>query len=217
MRLYHLVSTRHGLENLRKRRLKISQIGDLNDPFELLGASLRDKPLRIVFERNKAEFAERFGMLCFSKNWSNPVLWSHYADKHRGLCLGFDMPDQHCVEVEYTAERFAVEAEKLLSTGPDENFMRRLLRTKFAHWEYEKEVRSFLRLEETDPETGLYFSDFSDELRLKQVIVGARSNVSRDDLSDALGDLQNDADAFKARLAFKSFLVVQNKNQRLWK
>ena len=156
-------------------------------------------------------------MLCFSKDWSNPVLWSHYAEKHRGLCLGFDVADQNCIEVEYTARRFTAKAEQLLTTGPDENFMKRLLRTKFAHWEYEEEVRNFLRLEEVDPETGLYFSDFSKELILKEIIVGARSDVSRNDISDVLGKLESEVDAFKARLAFKSYAVVRNKNQKLWK
>ncbi len=27
--------------------------------------------------------------------WSNPVIWAHYGDKHRGLCLGFEVPEMH--------------------------------------------------------------------------------------------------------------------------
>jgi hypothetical protein len=43
-------------------------------------------------------------MLCFSRDWHNPVQWSHYADKHRGICLGFDVPDSLLVPVQYTKE-----------------------------------------------------------------------------------------------------------------
>jgi hypothetical protein len=29
------------------------------------------------------------GVCCFSKSYSSPVLWSHYGDQHRGLCIGY--------------------------------------------------------------------------------------------------------------------------------
>jgi hypothetical protein len=31
------------------------------------------------------------GLLCFGADWSSSVMWSHYADKHKGICLGFDV------------------------------------------------------------------------------------------------------------------------------
>ena len=31
-------------------------------------------------------------ILCFSRNWDNLLLWSHYGDRHMGVCLGFDIP-----------------------------------------------------------------------------------------------------------------------------
>ena len=30
------------------------------------------------------------GVLSFSKTSTDALLWAHYADGHRGLCLGFD-------------------------------------------------------------------------------------------------------------------------------
>jgi len=41
----------------------------------------------------KERLIGKLGLLCFSRNWHNPVLWSHYADKHRGICPGFDADD----------------------------------------------------------------------------------------------------------------------------
>lgn len=217
MRVFHFLNAEYGLDDIRRRRLKIAQIPDLNDPFELLSIDLSNKDLRRAFQATKEELSKTGGILCFSKKWSNPVLWSHYADKHRGLCLGFKVPKKYLVRVSYTTERLVSEAERLLRTGStDESTMRRLLSTKYAHWEYEKEMRCFVSLEEKDPKSGLYFAGFSDDLRLVQVIVGARSDVSRTDVAEALGPLGKSVRVFKARLAFKSFRVVRNKDESLW-
>ena len=40
MRLYKFLSIKHAVENLVKRRIKISQYHEMNDPFELVGVSL---------------------------------------------------------------------------------------------------------------------------------------------------------------------------------
>ena len=32
-------------------------------------------------------------ILCFSRNWDNLLLWSHYGDSHTGVCLGFDIAE----------------------------------------------------------------------------------------------------------------------------
>lgn len=40
LRVYHFVGPDHGLDDIRRRRLKIATIADLNDPFELLPSSM---------------------------------------------------------------------------------------------------------------------------------------------------------------------------------
>lgn len=94
--------------------------------------------------------------------------------------------------------------------------MQKLLATKFAHWRYESEMRCFVSLENKDHVSGLYFSEFSEDLKLVQVIVGARSRISRFEIADALGRQEEDVNRFKARLAFKSFKVVRNRDGTLW-
>src|SRR5687767_14278862 len=93
MRVYHLSNAEFALSNIALRRIKISRFSDLNDPFELLGANLKDKNYREAFRLTRDELHNDKGLLCFSRSWGNPVLWSHYADKHRGICLGFDVSD----------------------------------------------------------------------------------------------------------------------------
>jgi hypothetical protein len=91
------------------------------------------------------------GLLCFSANWNNPVQWSHYADHHRGLCLGFEVTAQ-AHKVAYVSERLLARPKALKSEGsPAEAHVTEILTTKFEHWSYEGEYRVFPRLDVRDP------------------------------------------------------------------
>lgn len=208
MRLFHFLNAEYGLKDIRERRLKIARIDALNDPFEFLGADVSNRQRRTLLNGTKASLAKKHGLLCFSKNWQDPVQWAHYAANHSGLCLGFDISDHLPRQISYVNSRFN------WSDEIDENFMTQLLFTKFSHWSYEDEYRMYTDLK--DCEDGLYFADFSETLQLKAVIVGARANVTREQLADALGDLQASVETFKVRPAFRSFRIVRNKNERLW-
>ncbi len=210
MNLFHFRDKEFGLRSIKERRLKISRIMELNDPFEFLGASLEDREFRKAIIETKKQLSKTTGLLCFSQKWQNPVQWSHYANEHKGICMEFEVPDQFIFKVNYEEERLNVESEIDLQT------MYRYLTTKFAHWSYEEEYRLFITLDKNEEENGLYFSDFSENLILKKVIVGARSDITRKELSGALGNLKNQVEVFKARPAFKTFEVVRNKNEKLW-
>ena len=73
------------------------QPGKLADFHDRLKLALKADARRPKHERRtaKALYAEIkaagydggiAGMLCFSKGWHNPVQWSHYTDKHKGIC-----------------------------------------------------------------------------------------------------------------------------------
>lgn len=216
MRAYHFLNELHGLDNLRKRRLKIATINDLNDPFELLGVLMDDKEHRPILRWHKDLVANDKGMLCFSRDWRNPVQWSHYADKHRGLCLGFDIDDRLTEPVTYTRKRLSITGFMRKSEDEQLRILESVLTTKYSHWRYENEVRVFARLENPDSESGLYFHDFTKDIKLAEVIVGPESKVSRESIRQALGDLAPSIAVFKARLAFKSFGVIRQKKEKLW-
>src|SRR5271154_5959350 len=90
-RRYHFTSAEYALDNLRNRRLKIAQFDDLNDPFELKSVDLSGAGHAAEFDQFKAKMALKFGVLCFNEKWDDILHWSHYADRHRGACLGFDV------------------------------------------------------------------------------------------------------------------------------
>lgn len=33
---------------------------------------------------------KRIGIACLSENWNSLLMWSHYAENHKGYCTGFD-------------------------------------------------------------------------------------------------------------------------------
>lgn len=212
MRLYHLTSAEYAISNIALCRLKIARFGDLNDPFELLAAELTDKDYRAAAKSWKQDFHKTKGLLCFSESWKNPVLWSHYADKHRGICLGFDVHDEYALEVNYTKERIKVrfendDPEQGLSLG----FVNKTLLTKYEHWIYEKERRMFLSLDEGTKENGLYFYSFSKMLELKEVIVGPNCETPINLIKEFIEKTNSTVRVIKARLGFKRFEVVVNK------
>jgi len=201
MRVYHFLSAMWALDDIRKKRIKISVIDQLNDPFELWCVEQRDKRLRQALRGFKAEMVERFGMICFSKHWHNPLLWSHYADKHRGICLGFDVDDRGLKPVAYANERPS------LRVPPTMESINELLFTKFRDWSYEEELRNWFRLDEREGEH--YFYPFDTLVRLREVIVGPLCGLSNAVIEKSLEEYSG-VSVLKARLAFKTFRVVKN-------
>ena len=156
MRVYHFTKAVHGLEAIRRRRLKLARISELNDPFEFLQVALRSPKTRARYQYVKRALSEYMGLLCFSENWRNPVQWSHYAESHRGICLGFDVaPSAEMRKVRYVENRISPNLRAMKAEGDAAvNHMLELLTLKFKHWEYEQEHRLFVRLNEKDEGLG---------------------------------------------------------------
>jgi hypothetical protein len=93
-------------------------------------------------------------------------------------------------------------------------FVERLLYTKFSHWRYEQEYRAFVNLETSVGDH--YYMGFSRDLRLKRVIVGDQSAISRRDVTDAIQGSESEVEVFRARAAFRTFEVVRNRNESMW-
>ena len=214
MLVYRYFSATFGLEALENERLKITRIAELNDPFELLGPDLSNRKTRDAFRSLKADLDDRYGLLCYSRSWRNPVIWSHYADRHRGICLGFVVPDRLLLPVKYVSERLP--STQLFCGDEPLNEMKTLLCIKFFHWKYESEMRSFVRLDDPDPASGHYYVRFGKELSLKKIIVGSEAEISRKDILSAAQSYNGTLELFKARAAFKSFRVVRNMDDSLW-
>jgi len=199
-RAYHFVPLCYGLDDLRHRHLKIAQLDELNDPFELWAIAQPDPRLRQAISATKQQMAEQYGLLCFSLDWHNPLLWSHYADRHRGVALGFDVNEQMLKPVSYVKDRPVL--EKI-----NDKISHSLLFTKYEDWRYEQEARIYTTLKDPDPKTGLYFADFGEQLVLREVIAGPLCAVTKQELCDAAGSA-TEVELKKAGLAFDTFRVL---------
>ncbi|MEQ8311061.1 MAG: DUF2971 domain-containing protein [Silicimonas sp.] len=208
-RLYHFTSAGYALSNIKHRRLKIAQIADLNDPFDLRAPRLSSRQERAIWDKWRSDMSATLGMLCFCPHWRNVVMWSHYADKHKGVCLGFDIPESKVNQVEYTQNRPGID----LSHLPTVTDMQRFASLKSTDWQYEDEWRVWSRLDQPCEVEGrqLYFHEFDDELRLAEIIVGPLCKVTSSDLHPLVSGYEQQPKLIKARLAFKSFRVTSQR------
>ncbi len=117
----------------------------------------------------------------------------------------FDKKHKECLAL---VDRRLREESETDEKGQD--FMAEILSTKYSHWKYEKEYRVFRELDEEIKMNSLYFAAFSDELELKEVIVGVRSWVTRAEVAARLGRLTNNVDIFKVREDFREFSMVRD-------
>ncbi len=219
MRAYKFLDAKFGLKSLREKRLKQSRIYELNDPFELTPYDLTNPDLRRTLFKTRDDIGKDRAVVCFSSGWSDPVIWAHYSDKHRGLCLGFEIPEMkgdvesdESAYVSYIGEplSFPPNFSELESTERFE-VVRKVLFTKFKHWEYENEIRLWAPLQHE--EDGLHFLEFDEKLRIVEVIVGASCTLPRSEITQALAALASEVNIIKARAAYDRFEMVEDEGR----
>lgn len=197
------------LEAIANQRLKVARFKDLNDPFELFAAELSNGSMRRALREIKRRMDAEIGLLCFSKDWRNPLLWSHYADKHKGLALEFEVSEKNLREVSYHPERLSDIQNELTHKKIKEEDIYRLLTTKFNGWAYEEEVRTFVPLSNCILDKKMHFFQLDDEHELKGVVHGALCQVPVREIARIL-PRGKQLTVKKARLAFKTFSIVRN-------
>ncbi|MDQ3773273.1 MAG: DUF2971 domain-containing protein [Pseudomonadota bacterium] len=211
MRLFHLLPAKWALDDFVRKRLKISFLEDLNDPFEFLSLDTTDPMLQETLIRTRKSLGQQNGVLCFSRSWANPVLWSHYADKHKGIALGFEVQEvagePQGIPVKYVSSRLVHSVSDVQGWKPQD--MLTLLATKFEHWRYEDEVRIYASIVEKDQESGLAFVPFSEDLALTDVVLGVRCSVERTQIEEIVKDWVPTVRVISARLDSSSFSVVE--------
>lgn len=217
-RLYYFNSQQYALESIRDERIKVARFTELNDPFDFLGIAVDLPSQRYSLKEARKEADKANGIICMSTTWQEPLLWGHYADKHKGICLGFDVEDEDWQKVKYRKERpsLARYGAKSLDDITEKQWEEISL-TKFKAWEYEKEYRCLVELTEPDLVTGLYFKRFSPRMALRQVIVGHRSTATREMVQRLCERVGGGVEAFKARPAYRDFRIIRQQTESLWK
>jgi hypothetical protein len=140
------------------------------------------------------------------------LLWGHYADKHRGVCLGFDVADKSVENVIYARKPIKIAfSSKTGHPKLTDKDINRLQRTKFVGWKYEDEVRCFVDLQDVVAEGPLHFKRFSPDFVLREVILGPNCKFPIEGVRKLLKAFTRDVVVIQSRIAFRSFKVVEHK------
>lgn len=180
VRLYRYLPAKWALRTLETRELRVSRLAELNDPFEFRPALAFVNPMfshEVVDEFLGflvRKFNPKMGIVCFAEEIGDPVLWSHYADSHRGIALAFDVfKDDSLWPMAYPEERptFDVKNFPTMTTEEAKRMVHRILTAKAPSWRYEREQRVFVDLASSRTEEGHYFHRIPSDC-LVQVVLG---------------------------------------------
>jgi Protein of unknown function (DUF2971) len=217
-RVYKFTSAKHGISVLKDRRLKVSTMDDLNDPFDLFAAiDTTDPRVAYAVTMLTTQMKDEVGLLCFSRNWDNLLLWSHYGNSHQGVCLGFDIlqdpsGEDKCMDVLY-------QPNVLQIRGPEDvdfDLANRLLHTKHESWSYEQEVRVLVPRDPPDAKNFSWF-DLGPALELKEVIIGAQCDPTMSKkLEEAVRPYGDAVKCWWAGMRPDAFLLVKQARPPHW-
>jgi DUF2971 family protein len=95
-----------------------------------------------------AEMGKR-GVLYLAEDWNCPLMWSHYADRHRGLCIEYDTNINNCPDIKPVdySDAQGINISELIqwklhnSSEAEKNVLETYFFAKSPSWSYEKEWR----------------------------------------------------------------------------
>src|SRR5260221_11935201 len=129
------------LKCLHKKMNWYSRIDQLNDPYEFYFV---DNTGTTVYD----SFKKSLCVCCFSKNMNEILMWSHYADNHKGVCLEWDFDVEQkkgsFFEIEYDDNVTILDEVKRYESGHlnlDIESNGKFMKLKFKTWGYEEEIR----------------------------------------------------------------------------
>jgi len=163
----------HLIENISKNQIYFNVVNKVNDPYEGIfnfnvKSELETDFIKLFYSYNYDEeifkehsfetikreiifnnvnvFLKGVGISCFSETNRSLVMWGNYADKHQGICIGYDSSFgvfKQAEKVQYLDSVYTLHinsARKIKEDFMLKNCSKCML-TKFSEWKYEKEWR----------------------------------------------------------------------------
>jgi hypothetical protein len=220
-KMFYFTSPEHICENLRNARIKISKFDKCNDVFELASFDLRDRGVRKRHREWVKKSSERVGLICFSEDWRNQLMWGHYTNRGTGVCLVIEVEKAKVKKVDYLGQRIAVPENFQFPNFGSKGF-RDACSKKSHFWRYEKEHRFFVDLQDVDhveEDNGLKFlrlnrSIKNPSIKIIGLINGPKPCISESDITKASREKLS---YFQCRASFKDFRMVVQQSRKLWK
>lgn len=142
--LYKYTTLTYLEDIISNQRLFMSDREKFNDPFELLKV---DKTTKTV------SYEDNIKVLCLTNSYRKKLMWSHYSDKHVGVCLTVQLQSKYVFPICYTSKRLMItNIDNILSKNkmkPKSNLNKeydmpdklKVAYVKDSKWLYEKEYR----------------------------------------------------------------------------
>jgi len=184
--VYHYISHDYGLEALARRRLKVSDFRNVNDPYELLPFICCDRVVRTALNATKRQLGDKAGLVCFSRTWQEPLMWANYANRHEGVCLGFEVTpggNKYFKPVTYIERQIVFD-----DTNLTKETTAIMISQKYSGWSYEQEIRLFTTRTDRDPDSGLEFVPFGQILEPSVLFVGYMNHASDEEIFGVIGN-----------------------------
>ncbi len=189
--LYRYFPAAAAINTIERHQFRVGRILELNDPFEWSMCVDADSPqdiekARYEMDQMRTAFLnEKYGVISFCYTVNDPVIWSHYADKHRGIAFKAacqsSLVGVELLPVTYRKKRVCIpyipEGEREQRIEELVPGFKKFFRYKAASWGYEKEVRGVVELKSCKVADGMFWWSIPDGF-LKSVIMGLRSTVS---------------------------------------
>ncbi|MBL0568965.1 DUF2971 domain-containing protein [Aeromonas hydrophila] len=182
--LYKYYSDKLDADYFDKPTLKLTSSATLNDPFEKIVPSDLDemtlemysaatnKDSKIKLSRTFNNITNRIynracGIVSLSETPRNILMWSHYTNQHKGICIGYksnmlvnkekENPDYPChyqpIKINYDNRRFDKYTDIIKGATLSEvrrEILTKSLTTKSNDWMYEKEHRLIIPMLDYD-------------------------------------------------------------------
>jgi hypothetical protein len=139
------------LDAVEQGYIYCATFNDLNDPMEGFYRSndrVRKSPDYERFVDKVFDEKLGLGIASFSETWNNELMWAHYADGFRGICIAYPvsrllagLDDQHALSrVAYGDKPHYLNLQRM---HDEAERARAILSTKNLKWAYEREWRLF--------------------------------------------------------------------------
>lgn len=163
---YYSNESEYAFKNIENSNICFSPLDSLNDPLEGIGAYLyhvsdeeqkywdsigSDLP-KLVSKRFSEDFRDvanfKYRVFCTTRKNDNPLLWTYYANSHKGFCVGYEKSSivevsDELLDIEYKGEMYPINEH-------NDNTFKKLLSVKSIDWEKEDECRALYKLKDND-------------------------------------------------------------------
>lgn len=181
--LYKYVSLERVPDILDNHRLFLSDGKNFNDPFEITVTDKKNHRIRHI---------EGLHILSLTNSFRNKLIWSHYTDSHKGVCITVKVPNNVVYPICYSTKRIYEDSDidniissskKSTKKSVEKDFSllskdKKIAYIKDKKWMYEKEYRVVF---DKSDEEGLIYHDgkWFMSVKITNIYLGANFNRNK--------------------------------------